>query len=148
MNMPKQYTEERKKIERSQGAAIKNEDFVDKTIRKSLTQCFTQVHAMIEQQAEFDASLSGSTVVGIYQRGNTIYFANAGDSRAIVIGESIAGHQDDSMVDQGSDGSQNSPIVILDQTRDQKPDCADEVDRILNQYNGQVNNTYDQTLVI
>lgn len=52
------------------------------------------------------------------------------------------------MVDQGSDGSQNSPIVILDQTRDQKPDCADEVDRILNQYNGQVNNTYDQTLVI
>ena len=121
---------------------------MDKTIRKCLTQSFTQVHAMIENQAEFDASLSGSTVVGIYQRGNTIYFANCGDSRAIVIGENLVGHQDDSMIDQGSDGSQNSPIVIMDQTRDQKPDCTDEVDRILNQYNGQINNTYDQTLVI
>ena len=54
---------------------------------------------MIENQAEFDASLSGSTVVGIYQRGNTIYFANAGDSRAIVIGEKIVDHQDESMID-------------------------------------------------
>ena len=38
--------------------------------------------------------------------------------------------------------------MILAQTRDQKPDQADEANRIVNQYEGQINNTYDQTLVI
>lgn len=36
----------------------------------------------------------------------------------------------------------------MSSTRDHKPDLPDEADRILNHYDGQINNTHAQTLVI
>lgn len=39
-------------------------------------------------------------------------------------------------------------MAVLAGTRDHKPDMEDEAYRILNQYEGQINNTHDQTLVI
>ena len=52
------------------------------------------------------------------------------------------------MHERGGDASQNLQIVILAQTRDHKPDLQDEADRIVNHYEGQINNTHAQTLVI
>lgn len=52
------------------------------------------------------------------------------------------------MHERGWDASQDTQIVILSQTRDHKPDLADEADRIINHYEGQINNTHAQTLVI
>lgn len=107
----------------------------DKRIRKALVASFLQVQAKLERQTGFDASLSGSTVVAVYQHGNTMYFANAGDSRGIVIGESTRNNQEQ-MHERGGDGTQDTQIMILAQTRDHKPDLADEADRIVNQYEG------------
>ena len=59
----------------------------DKQIRKAMVQSFLQVQSKMEKQTGFDCSLSGSTVVGIYKERKTIYFANAGDSRGIIIGQ-------------------------------------------------------------
>ena len=52
------------------------------------------------------------------------------------------------MNERGGDADMDTQIVILAQTRDHKPDLPDEVDRIVNQYEGQINNTHAQTLVI
>lgn len=52
------------------------------------------------------------------------------------------------MHERGGDGTQDTQIMIMAQTRDHKPDLPDEVDRIVNHYEGQINNTHDQTLVI
>ena len=52
------------------------------------------------------------------------------------------------MNERGGDGTQDSKFVILAETRDHKPEVADEADRIVNHYEGQINNTYEQTLVI
>jgi hypothetical protein len=52
------------------------------------------------------------------------------------------------MHERGGDASQDIQIVILAQTRDHKPDLEDEADRIINHYEGQINNTHAQTLVI
>ena len=59
----------------------------------------------LEKQTGFDCSLSGSTLVAVYQQENTIYFANAGDSRGIVIGESTPAHSADYMHERGGDAS-------------------------------------------
>ena len=66
-------------------------------------------------------------MVGVYQHENVIYFANAGDSRGIVIGESTS---------QSPDAGEETQIMILAQTRDHKPDMADEAERIVTQYEG------------
>ena len=47
------------------------------------------------------------------------------------------------MHERGGDGTQDIQIMILASTRDHKPDVADEAERIVNQYDGQINNTYD-----
>ena len=120
---------------------------LDKRTRRGLISTFLQVQTKLESQTQFDCSLSGSTVVGLYQHENTVYFANAGDSRGIIIGQTT-GHNQEYMHERGGDGTQDIQIMILAQTRDHKPDLADEADRILNQYDGQINNTHDQTLVI
>ena len=52
------------------------------------------------------------------------------------------------MNERGGDGTQDSKSVILAETRDHKPELPDEADRVVNQYEGQINNTYEQTLVI
>ena len=52
------------------------------------------------------------------------------------------------MNERGGDGTQDSKFVILAETRDHKPEVPDEADRIVNHYEGQINNTYEQTLVI
>ena len=65
---------------------------------------FLQVQAKLEKQTGFDCTLSGSTVVGLYQKENTTFFANAGDSRAIIIGESVR-RSEDYMPERGMDGN-------------------------------------------
>ena len=52
------------------------------------------------------------------------------------------------MHERGGDGSIDHQIVVMAQTRDHKPDLQDEANRIVNQYEGQINNTHAQTLVI
>ena len=54
--------------------------------------------------------MSGSTVVGIYKKRKTIYFANAGDSRGIVIGQTTGRLNDEQ---HGGDGTQDIQIMIL-----------------------------------
>ena len=94
---------------------------------------FLTVQSKIEQQ-NFNSDLSGSTVVGCYQRENQIIFANCGDSRAILIGETVENHNQEYEERGGSDLGDS--IVIMATTRDQKPDQPDEADRILNHYDG------------
>ena len=89
---------------------------------------------------QFDCSLSGSTVISVYQRENTIIFGNCGDSRAIVIGETLDTKNQEYEERGGSDLGDS--IVIMAMTRDHKPDTPEEADRILNQYDGQINNTH------
>ena len=98
----------------------------------------------MEKQTGFDCSLSGSTVVAVFTKENTIYFANAGDSRGIIIGQTTtSGQNQEYMHEQrGGDASQDFQIEIMAQTRDHKPELPDEADRILNHYEGQINNTY------
>mmetsp|Transcript_28795 Transcript_28795/g.38406 ORF Transcript_28795/g.38406 Transcript_28795/m.38406 type:complete len:112 (+) Transcript_28795:3123-3458(+) len=104
----------------------------DKRIRKALVSTYLQVQAKMEKQTGFDCSLSGSTLVGMYQSGNTMYFANAGDSRGIVIGESSPALSAEYQHERGGDGFSDVQIVILSQTRDHKPDLQDEAYRIIN----------------
>ena len=80
------------------------------------------------------------------ERENQIFFGNCGDSRAILIGESVEPSNQEYEERGGSDLGDS--IVILDCTRDHKPDLLDEADRIVNHYDGQINNTHAQTLVI
>lgn len=96
--MPKQFEHEKKKIERQKQTAkttknganeLSESELVDPRIKKALIATFLQVQNKLEKQTNFDCSLSGSTVVGCYQSGNHFYFANAGDSRAIIIGETF-----------------------------------------------------------
>jgi serine/threonine protein phosphatase PrpC len=47
------------------------------------TSCFTQTNKDMHK-AEFDDSLSGTTGITIFVRGDVLYVANVGDSRAII----------------------------------------------------------------
>ncbi len=94
------------------------------------------MQSKLEAQTGFDCSLSGSTLVAVYYQENKVYFANAGDSRAIIIGEARPSHSQEYMYERGGDGSQDFQIVIMAQTRDHKPDMQDEADRIVNHYEG------------
>ena len=69
----------------------------DKRIKKALTATFLNVQQKLEKQTGFDCSLSGSTLVAIYYHENKVYFANAGDSRAIIIGEGRPSHSQEYM---------------------------------------------------
>ena len=62
---------------------------VDKKVKKALITSFLSVQQKLERQTNFDCSLSGSTLVGVYQRENQIFFSNCGDSRAVLIGEAV-----------------------------------------------------------
>ena len=94
----------------------------DKRIRKALVKTYLQVQSKLEKQTQFDCSLSGSTLVGIYHHENTIYFANAGDSRGIIVGESTPARSAEYMHERGGDAFSDVQIVILASTRDHKPD--------------------------
>ena len=63
----------------------------------------------MEKQTGFDCSLSGSTVVAIYKERKTIYFANAGDSRGIIIGETTGRYNDQEYMHEqrGGDGTKD-----------------------------------------
>ena len=64
--------------------------------------------------AKVDASVSGTTAVGVLIRGDTLYVGNAGDSRAI-IGRSAP----------------NGGLKAHDLSKDHKPDSPAEMKRIL-----------------
>ncbi|CAK60912.1 unnamed protein product (macronuclear) [Paramecium tetraurelia] len=64
------------------------------------------------QQSHIDISFSGSTLVIVYVQNNKIYCANLGDSRAILLSR--------------EDKWKMKPL-----SRDHKPSCKDEADRIL-----------------
>ena len=166
-HLPKQYEQDKKKIDKQKQAKDLVQSFRkvpeqeqqlaqesggfesnEKRIKRCLVSSFLGVQQKLEKQNGFDCSLSGSTVVGVYMKENDFYFANAGDSRAIIIGEQSKSHNQEYMHERGWDASQDTQIVILSQTRDHKPDLADEADRIINHYEGQINNTHAQTLVI
>lgn len=66
---------------------------------------FLNVQDRMQKQTAFDPSLSGSTLVATYLQENTFYFANAGDSRSIVIGESSPAHSQEYMHERGGDAT-------------------------------------------
>ena len=136
-HMPKQYEVEKRKIDRhkqakemingykngkgsdaephSSGSASNKQQPIeseDRRIKKSLVQSFLQVQSKLESQKGFDCDLSGSTVVAVYFKENTFYFANAGDSRGIIIGET-KNYGQEYMHERGGDGTQDLQIMIL-----------------------------------
>ncbi|CAD8174621.1 unnamed protein product [Paramecium pentaurelia] len=66
----------------------------------------------ILQQSHIDMSFSGSTLVIVYIQNNKIYCANLGDSRAILL-------------------NRDEKWKMKPLSRDHKPNCKDEADRIL-----------------
>jgi len=116
--MPKQYENDKKRLDRQKQAKDLSQNFNigkkgeldsspqsqtqkdgqqniesnDKRIKKAITSTFLNVQQKLEKQTGFDCSLSGSTLVALYLKENKVYFGNAGDSRGIVIGESRPSH--------------------------------------------------------
>ncbi|CAD8207108.1 unnamed protein product [Paramecium octaurelia] len=74
---------------------------------------FAQVIKALDQSS-IDQSYSGSTVVGLFMLHNKIYCPNLGDSRAVML-------------------SRTNKWFLKNLSRDHKPDCQDEAERIVNQ---------------
>ena len=83
----------------------------------------------------------GTTACVVLITADEIICANAGDSRAIVIGQT---NDKEAAFTHGGErgGMRDNSLVIMAQTRDHKPDLPDEAERILNHYDGQINNTH------
>ena len=170
-HMPKHFENDKKAIERSKKPKETHDQFrqgqneshysskdntnregdsgtaLFKNIEKAMVSTFLGVQSKLEKQTQFDCKLSGSTLVTCYCKQNTFIFGNAGDSRAIVIGQT--NDKEAAFVHGGERGGmRDNSLVIMAQTRDHKPDLPDEAERILNHYDGQINNTHAQTLVI
>jgi serine/threonine protein phosphatase PrpC len=79
---------------------------------------------------------SGCTCVTIYLKGNTLYVANAGDSRAVMARDEGA---------NGKADNENGRFIARNLTRDHKPDDPDEQARI-EQWGGFVCPPYEEGL--
>ena len=73
-------------------------------------------------------------MIAVHQHLNHFTFANAGDSRAIVIGKRFDYYSQSMQQQQVK--QQNKIPVIIAQTRDHKPELPDEAYRVLNEYEG------------
>ncbi|KAM3142703.1 hypothetical protein pb186bvf_005087 [Paramecium bursaria] len=87
-----------------------NKELLEKNPITGLTQIFEQISNKITK-ANIDLSFSGSTIVSIFMLHNKIYCANLGDSRAITI---------------------KQPLEVIQLSRDHKPSCQDESERVIN----------------
>jgi len=93
----------------------KSELFPEK-MEEALTEAFLNAQEELASYAienKWDAEASGSTAVAAVWKDNTVWLANAGDSRAVVVSRAV-----------GSKGK------ILAETRDHKPEDEDEKARI------------------
>mmetsp|Transcript_18531 Transcript_18531/g.30975 ORF Transcript_18531/g.30975 Transcript_18531/m.30975 type:complete len:416 (+) Transcript_18531:154-1401(+) len=79
----------------------------------ALRESFVSVDDSLAKHA--DASVSGTTAVACLIRGNHMWLANSGDSRAIIARQI----------------PNTNNLKSIDLTRDHKPDCPDEMRRIL-----------------
>ncbi|CAD8208362.1 unnamed protein product [Paramecium pentaurelia] len=83
---------------------------------------FTHVSQALNQSG-IDLKYSGSTVIGLFMLHNKIYCSNLGDSRAIML-------------------SRHNRWILKYLSRDHKPQCADEAQRIIN-YGGRIDSYRD-----
>ena len=101
--------------------------------KKALTVNILKCNSELSQ-ASFDVNFSGSTLVLVLIKGNILYCANVGDSRALV-------------ARQVNDGSNNMPTgrhwMSIALSRDHKPDDKNESLRII-QCNGRVESYQDE----
>jgi len=81
--------------------------------RTALSEAFVNVDTTLADHV--DASVSGTTAVACLIRGNHMWLANSGDSRAIIARQK----------------PNSTALKAVELTRDHKPDCADEMRRIL-----------------
>ncbi|OMJ71192.1 hypothetical protein SteCoe_30657 [Stentor coeruleus] len=87
---------------------------------KSLTSCIHRCNLELSQ-INLDVKFSGSTLVVVLIKGNTLYCANVGDSRAFL------GRQILDKTDKSISGRKWMSIAL---SRDHKPDSKDESERI------------------
>ena len=59
----------------------------DKEIHKAMSTIFVDVNQQLHQAAGIDDTLSGTTGVVCYVRNGTLYVANVGDSRCVIVQE-------------------------------------------------------------
>lgn len=87
-------------------------DLLSKPVQ-ALKSAYVQCDGMLKQEASIDAELSGTTAVVTLMLGNTLWVANAGDSRAVLASRGAGGQ-----------------LVATALTEDQKPDTPAEMARI------------------
>jgi len=100
-------------IENLPGVLNENEH-LDTNPGMAMREAFVNVDTTLADHV--DASVSGTTAVACLIRGNHIWLANSGDSRAVIARQK---------------SSKGNALKSVDLTRDHKPDCADEMRRIL-----------------
>jgi serine/threonine protein phosphatase PrpC len=54
-------------------------------MRTSLTTAFEEIHSLVSHQTEFDCRASGATLTVLVIENETLYCANVGDSKAIML---------------------------------------------------------------
>ena len=84
-------------------------------IKASLELSFVNCHKTLTQNKRFNTYLSGSTWCTVLIHGNHLYWANCGDSRAIIV----------------SEGEEENTIIVKAASRDHKPNEPDEAKRII-----------------
>jgi serine/threonine protein phosphatase PrpC len=84
-------------------------------IRESLSNSFLECNKKLMNNGKFDVHLSGSTWCTCLFYGNHMYWANSGDSRAVIVGKD----------------PESQELIVKATSRDHKPNETDEAKRIL-----------------
>lgn len=87
----------------------------DSNIEKAFIDTFIQVDEDLEDQVDMEPLYSGTTACVVLLRNQTLYIANAGDSRAVLARRT---------------SSPRNPYVAIDLSIDQNPDSPGEKERI------------------
>ena len=85
------------------------------SVRESLSKSFLETNKILMKNGKFDVHLSGSTWWTVLFYGNHMFWANSGDSRAVIVGQTH---------DKGE-------LIVKSASRDHKPNETDEAKRIL-----------------